>query len=120
MSRWGAIIATGVIFGIYHLDPFTLVPLCVLGIYLSYLVSATGSILVPVAAHFTNNFVSSLVYYSFGKDSLIAPSDNPKLAVGHIVGWSVVFALIFYITIKSMIQYSRQMSNETKQEQGEP
>jgi len=120
MSRWGAIILTGIIFGVYHLDPFTLVPLCVLGIYLSYLVSITESILVPVAAHFMNNFVSSLVYYSFGRDSMIAPADNSKLGLGYIIGWALAFALIFSITIKFTGEYRRRSSKQSKQEIVQP
>jgi len=120
MSRRGAIILTGIIFGLYHLDPFTLVPLCVLGIYLSYLVSVTESILVPAAAHFMNNFVSALVFYSFGKDSLIAPSDNSKLGLGYIIVWSIVFALIFSATMKFTIKNRQRLSSESKQEVSEP
>ena len=100
MSRRKAIIVTGLIFGLYHLDPFTFVALCALGIYLSYLVSVSESIIVPMAAHFTNNFVSAFVVYDTGKDSFIAPSGGHPLTVGYIIGWSAVLALIFVGTIK--------------------
>ena len=116
MSKKKAIILTGIIFGAYHLDPFTLIPLCVLGIYLSYLVSLTESILVPVAAHFTNNFVSTLVYYGFGRDSMMAPSDSTKLGLGYIVGWSITFAIIFFVTVNLTVKYKRRLSIESEQE----
>lgn len=120
MSKRAAIVLTGIIFGLYHLDPFTLVPLCVLGIYLSYLVSVTGSIIAPVAAHFTNNFVSTLVYYGFGKDSMVAPSDDAKLGLGYILGWSIAFAIIFIVTMKLTIEYSRRLSKIPAQEIKQP
>ncbi len=99
MSRTKAIIWTGIIFGAYHLDPFTFVALCALGIYFGYLVSTTGSILVPMAAHFTNNFISAFVYYESGKDSLIAPSGNQRVAPWYLIVWSVVLAAAFFGTL---------------------
>lgn len=109
MSKRKAIILTGLIFGLYHLDPFTFVALCALGIYLSYLVSASESIIVPMAAHFTNNFVSAFVVYDTGKDSFIAPSGGHPLSVGYIIGWSVVLSLIFFTTMRLTQNYSHKM-----------
>ncbi|MCL4511319.1 MAG: CPBP family intramembrane metalloprotease [Bacteroidetes bacterium] len=109
MSKKKAMIWTGIIFGAYHLDPFTFVALCVLGIYLSYLVSSTGSILVPMAAHFTNNFLSALVLYVSGKDSIIAPSGSQRLGVGYVIIWSLILAAIFIMTLRLMKNYSQKL-----------
>jgi len=109
MSKTKAIIWTGIIFGAYHLDPFTFVALCALGIYLSYLVSVSGSILVPMVAHFTNNFVSTLILYKFGAESLIAP-DNKRLGAGYIIVWAVVLFLIFVTTIRLTMNYNNDSS----------
>lgn len=99
MSKNRAIIWTGMIFGAYHLNPFTFVALCALGIYLSYLVSVSGSILVPMTAHFTNNFISTLILYKFGKESLVASQDQ-RPGASSIVVWSVILFLIFLTTIR--------------------
>lgn len=107
ISKKKALIWTGIIFGAYHLDPFTFVALCVLGVYLSYLVSVTESIFVPIAAHFTNNFVSALVFYESGKDSLIAPSENQKPGVGYIIIWSIIFCVLFFATVRLTMSYSK-------------
>ncbi len=109
MPRRKAIIVTGLIFGLYHLDPFTFVALCALGIYLSYLVSVSESIIVPMVGHFMNNFVSAFVLYAFHKDSIIAPSGGRPLSVGYIIGWSAVLALIFVVTIKLTEQHSKKI-----------
>ncbi len=107
MPRGKAIIVTGLIFGLYHLDPFTFVALAALGIYLSYLVSVSESILVPMAGHFANNFVSAYVLYATGKDSFIAPSGGHPLSVAYIIGWSAVLALIFVTTVKLTQQHAK-------------
>ncbi len=109
MSNRKAIILTGIIFGFYHLDPFTFVALCVLGIYLSYLLAASESIIVPMVAHFTNNFISTLVLYAMNRDSYIAPSGGPPLSVGYIIGWSAVLALIFGVTVILTEQHKHNM-----------
>jgi membrane protease YdiL (CAAX protease family) len=109
LSKPAAIILTGTIFGFYHLDPLTLVPLCILGIYLSYLASATGSILVPITAHFANNFVSAFVYYNFSKESLLTPPKGMKMGVGYIVEWSILLATIFAITIILTHRYCQRL-----------
>ncbi len=109
MPRRKAIIVTGLIFGLYHLDPFTFVALCALGIYLSYLISVSESIIVPMVGHFMNNFVSAFVLYAFHKDSIIAPSSGRPLSVGYIIGWSAVLALIFVVTIKLTEKHSKKI-----------
>lgn len=109
MSRRKAIIVTGIIFGLYHVDIVTFVALCSLGIYLSYLVSVSESIIVPMAAHFTNNFVSAYVVFATGKDSFVAPSGGHPLSVGYIIGWGAVLALVFTITIKLTEKYRHKI-----------
>ncbi len=61
---WGirtAILATGVFFGAYHLSVSQLVPLSVLGIYMGFVVWATGSVWTGVLVHLLNNGLAVLV-----------------------------------------------------------
>ncbi len=55
-----ATILTGVIFGLYHINPAQLIPLMLIGVYLSYLRSSSGTLILPMTAHFVNNFFSVL------------------------------------------------------------
>lgn len=55
-----ATLLTGVIFGLYHINPAQIVPLIILGAYLSYLRASSGTLLLPMIAHFANNFFSVL------------------------------------------------------------
>ncbi len=50
-----AIVAIGVIFGAYHLRASQLIPLSLLGVYLGYVVWATGSLWSGVLVHLLNN-----------------------------------------------------------------
>jgi uncharacterized protein len=75
---------TGMIFGAYHLNPFSIVPLVVLGFYFGFLVHRSGSVFVAASAHFMNNFVAcAAVYLQLGDDFMIvaprggtSPSDQ--------------------------------------------
>jgi len=61
---WGigtAIVATGVFFGAYHLSITQLVPLSVLGIYMGFVVWATGSLWTGVLVHLLNNGLAVLI-----------------------------------------------------------
>jgi CAAX amino terminal protease family. len=112
MSKRKAIFWTGLIFGFYHVNPFSLVALVVLGIYLSYLASETGSILVPITAHFTNNFISALIYFVSGKDSLIDSSEGQKINNIYIIVLAVMLTTIFIWTLKRI----RERRLDTNQE----
>lgn len=56
--RWGAraaVVAVGVFFGAYHLSITQFVPLSVLGVYLGFVVWATGSLWTGILVHLLNN-----------------------------------------------------------------
>lgn len=102
MRKWPAIVMTGIIFGAYHVQPVTFVGLCSLGIYLGYLMYTAKSILVPIAAHFTNNFFTILVFYLSGRDSLVAPDDAQSVSPLAIVILLTLSIVVFILTIRFM------------------
>ena len=92
---WG-IVATGVVFGLFHLRLTQVLPLSVLGIYLAYLTWRTGSLWVPIVVHFANN-AFALATAEFVKN-------RPDLDIADIeqvqVPWYlVVVGLLFFIGI---------------------
>lgn len=74
-----AAIAAGVIFGLYHVNPFTLVPLAVLGVFFGYVVYRSQNIMTAIVAHFVNNFIACLAIYLQLDDAFvaIAPTEPP-------------------------------------------
>lgn len=55
---WKSILLTGVIFGLYHMQPLGLFSLSIFGFLIGYLYFRSRSILPAMAAHFTNNFIA--------------------------------------------------------------
>ncbi|MBI4535760.1 MAG: CPBP family intramembrane metalloprotease, partial [Ignavibacteriae bacterium] len=62
-SGFRAAIIAGVIFGVYHMNPFSVVPLAALGVYFGFIVYRSQNTVLAIAAHFFNNFIASTAVY---------------------------------------------------------
>jgi len=97
-------IVTGIIFGLYHVNPFLVVPLVALGILFGFFMYRSESILVPMAAHFTNNLVSTLgVYYDNQTKDIVelkmfnSLSDySSAFVLSSMLGFGLIFAVSMY------------------------
>jgi len=99
-----AAVVTGLIFAFYHINPFTLVPLAVLGVYLGFLVYRTQNILSSMVAHFINNFLACLaVYLRLDDNALaVAPTATPTatLVAVNFGLCTVVFVAATYYLVR--------------------
>lgn len=86
MGIAGGIVASGILFGLYHFRLSQAVPLAVLGIYLGYLVWRTGSLWVVVIIHFLNNG------FAIAANSYVAA--NPDLGIDDIDAVAVPLPLV--------------------------
>jgi membrane protease YdiL (CAAX protease family) len=86
-----ALVVSGVLFAVYHLDPHHVAAVLPLGLYLSWLVYRTGSLWVAVGAHtFNNGFAVLLTHLlppeeaeSFGEELWLMP-----------LGWLVLAGVV--------------------------
>jgi len=93
-GRTSAILA-GVIFGLYHLNPFSLVPLITLGVAFGLIVYRSGNITLAMAAHFLNNFLASIaLYLNMNEDFLITAPDGGGTTAAVVLN-TAVFAMVF-------------------------
>lgn len=99
------VILTGIIFGAFHLNPFTFVPLAIIGIYLGFLVLKSNSLMVPIAAHFFNNAIAVFaIYLKYDDEALITgkPSEmSPEILLLSFVFFSLVFFTVMYYFIRA-------------------
>ncbi|MBI1803544.1 MAG: CPBP family intramembrane metalloprotease [Ignavibacteriae bacterium] len=93
-----AAILTGIIFGAYHLNPFTFVPLAVLGIYLGFLAMRAQSLWVSVAAHFYNNAYACVALYFHMDDDIVGAGNPEHLSVGTLLLTFWFFGVIFLVS----------------------
>ena len=102
-SGWKGPVIAGIIFGLNHFNPFTLVPLVALGVYFGFIVYRAGNITLSISAHFFNNFIACAATYLRLDDNFVAlaPGAAPtlKLAASNFAIFAVVFvaATLYFI-----------------------
>lgn len=97
-----AIVFTGFIFALFHFHPFNIVPLAILGIYLTFITFYSGSLYTAIFVHFINNFFSAAAVYVFGKEQIDDPDmGGPELTQFILLG---VLSLVLFIAIIKIIR----------------
>ncbi|HLP17369.1 MAG TPA: CPBP family intramembrane glutamic endopeptidase [Bacteroidota bacterium] len=107
------IIATGLIFGLYHLNPFLLVPLAVLGIFFSYVRVRSNTLILPIVAHFVNNAVSAAGFFwqqERTSSSFLLEGAADNVPLQYVIGVTAVSAVVFAICLVSYRIVTQQLS----------
>jgi len=100
---FGALI-TAVFFGLYHFNPYALIPLIGLGFYFGYAAYKSDSILVPIILHFINNFAAIMLYFIFGSDELIQNKSVTEAELSTAL-FNVFYQLILFVIVLIIIIY---------------
>lgn len=104
MTPVKATLITAVFFGLYHFNPYGIIPLILLGIFFGYAAYKTNSIIVPMVLHFLNNFIAIALFYVIGDDELIETKVQPSTDLGNylsvFLGLCVLFAGLIYLINK--------------------
>lgn len=117
MTPTKSFLLTGIIFGLYHFNPFQVVPLIAIGIFLSLLRFRSNTLVLPMTMHFFNNTLSVAGVYLYGFDeaadssSLGLPNDTP----GSVFSKIIFFGIIFSVTV-----WYYYKTTETLHEKNEP
>ncbi len=93
-----AIFITGFLFAMYHFQPLNIIPLLILGCYLSFIVYYANSIYVGVLAHFLNNFFAAYYMFIYGKQDY----ETPHLTGDELTN-TIAAVLISFILFSSVI-----------------
>jgi len=106
-----AFVLTGLIFALYHLNPFSFVPLVVLGLYLGFLVYRSNSLWVSVAAHFYNNLFACVAVYLHMDDDFLVTGGAGVLSPSVLVVTFVSFCLVFLISTYYFMLVTKPVSS---------
>jgi uncharacterized protein len=107
----GGAVVTGIIFALYHLNPFTLLPLMVLGIVFGLLVYKTGSILAAILAHFINNLFAVLSVYYRREEIFLSDKADPS-----VITILLVMFISGSIAVACWVLLSRTVAEKKKQD----
>lgn len=104
LKPFKAALITAAFFGIYHFNPYGIIPLVLLGLYFGFAAYMSNSIIIPVVLHFLNNFAAVILYFILGDEDLIksAPEGKIDLQSSFItfLGLSVLFAGVIFLIKK--------------------
>lgn len=108
----GAIVLTGIIFGLYHLRLTQVLPLALIGIYLSYLTWKTGSLWPAIIVHFLNNAFSIGLgdYVARQPDMDMEALENMEVPVGIVIGAVALLSGVVYAMQRARIPESEVRS----------
>lgn len=105
-----AALITGIVFGLYHFNPFAVVPLMVLGVYFGLLRARSNSIVLPMTAHFVNNGLAVLaVYFSMNDDLIVGAQKGRDPRTEIILAQFVIYAILF---VAAFLAYLRATNRE--------
>lgn len=95
MTPFRAALITAIFFGLYHFNPYGIIPLILLGVFFGYAAYKTNSIIVPMALHFLNNFIAVALFYIAGDEALLETKVQPSTDLGNYISVFLVLCLLF-------------------------
>jgi membrane protease YdiL (CAAX protease family) len=110
---WAALI-TAVFFGLYHFNPYGLIPLIGLGLYFGFAAYMSNSIVVPIILHFFNNFTAVIFYFIFGNEDLIKNNTTPNVDIWYSV---ISFLVLLVIFVSVIFVIKKYYSNSVKEQE---
>ncbi|HWR01971.1 MAG TPA: CPBP family intramembrane glutamic endopeptidase [Chlorobaculum sp.] len=102
LSPTKGVLLTGLVFALFHMEWFNLLPLTLLGWYIGYIYLKSGDLAVPAAAHGTNNLMALVLLKIQGLTG-VAAADNAASGLLTIWQWwvFVLFSLVaFFLLIR--------------------
>jgi uncharacterized protein len=113
MSPVVSAVLAGTIFGLFHVNPFEIVPLVGLGVFFGLLRYRSQSLLVPIAAHFFNNLMAVLAtFYGMQDDTLMTatqPTTGTPLMIFEFIGFALLFFFTFVLYLRLTHDISRRI-----------
>ncbi|MCL5992548.1 MAG: CPBP family intramembrane metalloprotease [Bacteroidetes bacterium] len=93
-----AILITGIIFAVVHLNPINFIPLIFIGLYLGVVAYGTRSLLIPILIHFLHNAVAVVIMYIPSLSLLDEQSYNLTITSSIILS-IISFAVLAFISM---------------------
>lgn len=103
-SNVAAIVISGIMFGIMHLDPVRFLPTAILGCFFAYLSIKTESLFFPMLFHFMNNLISVVSAFSSAGTEVVDGADKIEMtALTFGVLWYYVGISVLLFTVGIII-----------------
>lgn len=97
-SSHGAIWITAILFSALHLQFFGFLPRMLLGVLFGYLLEWTGSLWLPILAHFINNAAGVLIYFFTG-EGLEPDKADTSIFANSLFCWALASGVILWFLL---------------------
>jgi membrane protease YdiL (CAAX protease family) len=94
-------VITGIIFGLFHMQPLGLISLSILGVLFSFFFYRSQSIFPSSAAHFVNNFIALLLLYLPMQSAENEIIFNGVIPLVWVLFSTLISAVLIFIYIRS-------------------
>lgn len=96
----GGAIVSGILFGLFHLNPFDAVGLMALGVFFGYTRYRSASLVPPILLHFLNNFLAVVaVRMGLANDEMLVESMGTAADLQTMLMQGAAFGLLFAWTM---------------------
>ncbi len=109
LNAHAAIWLTGIIFSLIHFQFYGFIPRMLMGTLFGYLLWWTGSLWVPIVAHFTNNALAVIFYFFYNRGD--APVDLENLGKSDTIAYGILSILI--VTIMIVVFWRNKVNPQT-------
>ena len=99
---------TAVFFALYHMNPYGLIPLIILGFYFGFAAYKSRSLVIPMTLHFLNNFFAVMLYFIIGDDELITGNVSEASALNMNIEFFFLMLILFIVLIILIRRYYSQ------------
>jgi uncharacterized protein len=108
-----AAIWTGIIFGIFHFNPFQIVPLIILGCFFGILRMRSRSMIIAMTVHFLNNALAVVVtYFQMDDKMVIGATKGPDINTTSMLAQMVLFVMLFVVSFSSYLRLTAEVQKD--------
>lgn len=108
-----AAMIVGIIFGLYHFNPFALLPLMALGWYFGYVRMRSQSVLIAMTAHFVNNAMAIFaVYLGMEEDLIMGTSREFDPDIAAVVAQLGMYVILFLVAFTAYLRVTARKAVE--------
>ena len=108
-----AAIWTGIIFGIFHFNPFQIVPLIILGCFFGILRMRSRSMIIAMTVHFLNNALAVVVtYFQMDDKMVIGATKGPDINTTSMLAQMALFVMLFVVSFSSYLRLTAEVQTD--------
>jgi hypothetical protein len=104
-----AAVYTGIIFGAFHFNPFSLVPLIILGCFFGILRMRSKSMVIAMTVHFLNNALAIVVtFFQMDDKMVLAATKGDEINTSAVLAQLLLFSMLFIVSFTSYLRLTTE------------